>query len=168
MERSQARWEGRLDITGFDNRLLAVACYVDRSLVDGFYHVLHPDEDTSIGMTWFSLSLSAGTSTYIIHRCPDEAKNLLLAFSKTTQATSLLEPFATDVFIADETFRQWNMQIFGPLENLDKYVRLLSWRFMTLLEFIYFSTGRQTYWILNSSRIARGRGRIALDVGTSS
>ncbi|PPQ63838.1 hypothetical protein CVT24_009788 [Panaeolus cyanescens] len=89
--------------------------------LDGFYNILHPDEDTSIGMTWFSQTFSSETSTYIIHNCPEMAKDLLLEFSKGTQTAKLLEPFATDVFIADESFRLWNMQIFGPLENLDKY-----------------------------------------------
>ncbi|PPQ86187.1 hypothetical protein CVT25_006930 [Psilocybe cyanescens] len=71
---------------------------------------------------WFSHSLINGqSSTYIIHRCPENAKNTILSYVQKKNIPMLLRPLAIDAFLAEDSLNEWGQDVIHARERLLGY-----------------------------------------------
>ncbi|PPQ95896.1 hypothetical protein CVT26_015582 [Gymnopilus dilepis] len=102
--------------------------------LDGIYRyspgLAAPDEPARPPVhVWFSLScLESGVgSTYLIHKCPEDAKEFILSCAQGPDFRSLLRPLSVDMFLAEDCIQKWSdrvaqtrrdlLQFEGPLES---------------------------------------------------
>lgn len=72
---------------------------------------------------WFSHSLTGSrTSTYIIHGCPQQAKDLILTYTHEKTIPLLLRPLAIDTFLCEYAVYTWCQDIIIPRDRLVFYV----------------------------------------------
>ena len=89
-------------------------------LADGLYRIstsLYPGDITHV---WFSHS--SQSSTYVIHGCPQQAKDLILAYTHGKTIQMLLRPLAIDAFLCEYAVHTWCQEIIYPRERLVFYV----------------------------------------------
>jgi len=78
---------------------------------------------TPVVHVWFSHSLIEGqSSTYIIHDCPDIAKNLILTYVEQRNPI-LMRPLSIDALLAEHSLHEWGQEVFVPRNQLVIYVR---------------------------------------------
>ena len=85
-------------------------------LADGLYRIstsLHPGDITHV---WFSHS--SQSSTYVIHGCPQQAKNLILTYTGEKTFQMLLRPLAIDAFLCEHALHTWCEDIIRPRNRL--------------------------------------------------
>ncbi|PPQ90502.1 hypothetical protein CVT25_014185 [Psilocybe cyanescens] len=71
---------------------------------------------------WFSHSLRGDqASTYIIHSCPENAKNAMLLCTQNANRLKLLRPLAVDAFLAEDRLDEWGKDVIAPRDELVQY-----------------------------------------------
>ncbi|PPQ93028.1 hypothetical protein CVT25_006210, partial [Psilocybe cyanescens] len=71
---------------------------------------------------WFSHSLVNGqSSTYIIHHCPENAKNTILSYVEKKNIPMLLRPLTIDTFLTEDGLNDWGQDVILAREQLLKY-----------------------------------------------
>ncbi|CAA7262132.1 unnamed protein product [Cyclocybe aegerita] len=101
-------------------------CFVRRDAqsrpvaLDGFYHFsMGKGRSTSI---WFSHSLlKNGSSTYIVHKFPEDARSVLLKCSQQREPELLRRPLAIDAFLAECILLHWERAWDGHAAQLKQY-----------------------------------------------
>ena len=69
---------------------------------------------------WFSHS--SQSSTYVIHGCPQEVKDLFLTYTHEKTIQLLLRPLAVDTFLCEYAVHTWCQDIISPRDRLVSYV----------------------------------------------
>ena len=81
--------------------------------------------DGYITHVWFSHSLTDNqSSTYIIHGCPEQAKDLIITCTEKETIPTLLRPMAIDVFFAEYALNAWSQAVVPRRDRLIFYVCL--------------------------------------------
>ncbi|KAF8892822.1 hypothetical protein CPB84DRAFT_1333713 [Gymnopilus junonius] len=71
---------------------------------------------------WFSHNLITGHgSTYLIHQCPANPKQLILSCAQGPNFRSLLRPLAIDIFLGEDSVQKWAERVAETRMNLLKY-----------------------------------------------
>ena len=92
------------------------------SYLDGLYR-FSSGHGAPVSFVWFSHSLLKGqSSTYIIDRCPEHAKALILSFAGQRSAR-LIRPLSIDAILFEHGIHVWGEEIFLPRQHLVTYVR---------------------------------------------
>jgi hypothetical protein len=97
------------------------------ALADGFYQLVSTSvlRDGYITHThvWFSHSLTdSKSSTYILHGCPEEVKDLVVAYAKEETIPMLLRPLTIDVFLSEYALNAWSRAVMARRHCLLGYV----------------------------------------------
>jgi len=72
---------------------------------------------------WFSHSLTGSqSSTYIIHGCPEQVKDLIVSYAKDETIPTLLRPLAIDVFLSEYALNAWCQAVIPRRDCLIGYV----------------------------------------------
>ena len=91
-------------------------------ILDGIYR-FSSGLGTPVAHVWFSHSLIEGqSSTYIIHGCPDMAKNLILSYVEQRNLI-LMRPLSVDAILAEHSLHEWGQAVYSPRNHLITYVR---------------------------------------------
>ena len=94
------------------------------TFADGFYRRFTLKD--GLGYTthvWFSHSLTDNqSSTYIIHRCPEQAKDLIIAYTNKEKIPMLLRPMAIDVFLSEYVLNAWSEAVVPRRDRLIFFV----------------------------------------------
>ena len=94
------------------------------TFADGFYRRFTLKD--GLGYTthvWFSHSLTDNqSSTYIIHRCPEQAKDLIIAYTNKETIPMLLRPMAIDVFLSEYVLNAWSEAVVPRRDRLIFFV----------------------------------------------
>jgi hypothetical protein len=92
-------------------------------ILDGIYR-FSSGLGSPVAHVWFSHSLVEGqSSTYIIHGCPDMAKNLILSYVEQRNPI-LMRPLSIDAILAEHSLHEWGQAVYAPRGHLMTYVRL--------------------------------------------
>ena len=92
-------------------------------LADGLYRFSSDLCAGNITHVWFSHSLTGSRpSTYVIHGCPQQAKDLILTYTHEKTIPSLLRPLAIDTFLCEYAVHTWCQDIIVPRDRLVFYV----------------------------------------------
>ena len=123
-------------------------------IVDGIYRFSSGLGSPVVIHVWFSHSLIKGqSSTYIIHGCPDMAKDLILSYVEQRNAI-LMRPLSIDAILAEHCLYEWGEEVYAPRNRLITYVRfsyipynklcmipLQSGKFLNLTIYIFSNCG---------------------------
>ncbi|KIM38867.1 hypothetical protein M413DRAFT_29808 [Hebeloma cylindrosporum] len=90
-----------------------------RVALDGFYRI-SSGFAPPVAHVWFSHSLLEGqSSTYIIHGCPEIAKNLILTYVE--QRNPILRPLSIDAILFEYSLYEWGQGLSAPRNHLVAY-----------------------------------------------
>jgi len=91
------------------------------SFPDGFYRI-SSGFSGPVAHVWFSHSLIEGqSSTYIIHGCPETAKDLILSY--VDRINSTIRPLSIDAILFEFNLYEWGQGLSAPRNQLVAYVR---------------------------------------------
>ncbi|KDR74750.1 hypothetical protein GALMADRAFT_280149 [Galerina marginata CBS 339.88] len=89
--------------------------------IDGYYQLCSDYISNKVSYTWFSMSLQSGkSSNYVIHKCPNIVKQLMVECAKGPNPLSLSRPFVIDAFLMNDCVMRMNREMMNPRQSLIK------------------------------------------------